>query len=83
MLRNLLTQNNTHLHLGRNALEARRTPAVTHFMSGGRNANASSPGGGSEGQESSADSLVGSHAFSPGGQALCNQRLCNVFPTGI
>lgn len=40
MLRNLLTQNNTHLYLGRNVLEARRTPDDTHFMSGGRNENA-------------------------------------------
>lgn len=96
MQKNLLTQNNTDLHLGRDVLlEARRTPDITHFMSGGRNENASkrvrSPlpqlsrrrGRKSEGQKSSRDLLVRSHAFSPGGQALCNQWLCNVFPIGI
>lgn len=34
-------------------------------------------------QKSNKYLLISSHAFSPGGQALCNQRLCNIFPIGI
>lgn len=34
MLSNLLAQKNTHVHLGRNILEAMRTPDITYFMSG-------------------------------------------------
>lgn len=34
MLSNLLAQKNKHVHLGRNILEAMRTPDITCFMSG-------------------------------------------------